>query len=125
MTEEWRPVLLGLLRIPGNYEVSNLGRVRRASNSHAWKAGRLLKPYECPTRNGSYLKVDLRQDGERYPLFVHQLVAQAFIPNPDLKPEVNHLDTDNFNNCLDNLEWATRQEQEAHKRFFDLTEATA
>jgi hypothetical protein len=113
MKEEWRPVRLGVLNQPSDYEISNLGRVRRG--------GKVLRPYRCPTRNGMYLKVDLRVAGSRYQRFVHRLVAIAFVQNPDQKPDVNHGDTDNLNNRADNLEWATRVEQEAHKHFMEAT----
>ena len=47
-----------------------------------------------------------------------------FIPNPDNKPEVNHLDCDNYNNYVDNLEWCTRAENEAHKYFIMAAETS-
>lgn len=107
--ETWRTVHLGKLNIPSPYQVSDKGRVRRA--------GKILRPYHCPTRNGVYLKVDLRFNGLRYQSFVHRLVAQCFVENPERKPEVNHFDENPFNNCSLNLMWATRVEQEAHKLF--------
>lgn len=109
--EQWRPVFVGILAIPSGYHVSDLGRVRRG--------GLILKPYRCPTRNGLYWKVDLWISGKRHQRFVHRLVAMAFLENPQLKPEVNHEDTDPANNRLDNLSWMTRIEQEAHKRFME------
>ena len=96
---------------PWSYEVSNLGRVRN------WRTGRILKPWASPARNGSYLKVGLWRYGRRRVFFVHRLVALAFIPNPQGKPEVNHFDEDTTNNRESNLSWMTRHEQEAHKQF--------
>lgn len=57
-----------------------------------------------------YLVVNLSRDGKCIQFKVHRLIAQAFIPNPENKPEINHRDEDKSNNCVDNLEWATRKE---------------
>jgi hypothetical protein len=62
--EEWKRVHIGILNLPSDYEVSNLGWVRSTRREGA--KGGILKPYRCPTRNGVYLKVDLRQNGRRY-----------------------------------------------------------
>lgn len=62
-----------------------------------------------------YWDVGLKRFGERQKrLKVHRLVARAFIPNPDNKPEVNHLDCNRLNNHVSNLEWATPAENMAH-----------
>jgi len=117
--EEWRSVRLGVLNLPSSYEVSSHGRVRSAPRQGT--RGGILKAFLCPTRNGVYLKVDLRHNGRRYPRFIHRLVAIAFIPNPEQKPEVNHFDENTFHNRAGNLMRATRVEQEAHKRFMRAT----
>jgi len=98
MTEEWR-------KIEGydKYEVSNLGQVRRG--------GRVLKPYVKPGNTTSYNLIYLCKDGVRIHKQVHRLVALAFLPNPENKTTVNHKDHDGLNNSVDNLEWATSQEQ--------------
>lgn len=82
----------------GLYEVSNLGRVRNK------KTGRILKPFK--NTNG-YFRLDLCKNGIRRAAKVHRLVAEAFIPNPQNLPCVNHKDENKINNCLDNLEWCT------------------
>ena len=96
-----------------NYEVSNLGRVRSKdkyiTTKKGWKffcKGRILKPWFA-----SYLTVQLTNN-ERHT--VHRLVAEAFIPNPHNKPEVNHIDGNKLNNNVDNLEWNTRSENNKH-----------
>ena len=99
--EQWRPIE-GF----ADYEVSNFGRVK----SFKGKTPRILKPM----LGVDYLGVDLRVDGERKPQQVHILVAKAFIPNPDNKPEVNHKIGMKFNCHVDNLEWATTAENVQH-----------
>ena len=116
MNEEWRPILLGFLKQESQYDVSNLGRVRNRRMSH------VLKTYHVVNRSGeNYEKVDLYQFGLRYKRFIHRLVAVAFHPNPEYKPEVNHWDENTLHNAATNLEWATRAEQEAHKRFMQVS----
>jgi len=90
--EIWRPVL----GYEGLYEVSSFGRVRRGN--------RLLKTQDYP--NG-YLYVSLCKDGARKNRMIHRLVAEAFLPNPNNYPQVNHKDETITNNFLDNLEWCT------------------
>lgn len=94
--EQWAslPILRWL------YEVSNLGRIRRADNH------RLLKPFikKEKTNGYCYIKVCGRN------LRVHQLVAMAFIPNPYGKKIVHHIDNNKTNNIFTNLKWVTNEE---------------
>ena len=68
-----------------------------------------------PGANG-YMRVYMREDktNHRKDQYVHRMVAEAFIPNPDDKPCVNHKDTDRTNNSLENLEWVTHAENNEH-----------
>ena len=87
----------------GLYQISNKGRVK----SLKWGKERILKP---GWNTGGYLKVYLCKNTEAQDRLVHRLVAEAFIPNLYNKPQVNHLDENKKNNCVDNLEWATAKE---------------
>lgn len=89
----------------GIYSVSNYGEVRNN------KTGRLMK--QRKTEKG-YLRVGLTNNEKPKCMRVHRLVAQAFIPNPDDKPEVNHIDFNKENNCVNNLEWVTGKENAKH-----------
>lgn len=83
----------------GLYQVSNLGRIRSIKNGT-----KIKKQYERP--NG-YMQVCLYQNGKITTYKTHRLVAEAFIPNINNLPEVNHKDENKINNCVDNLEWCT------------------
>lgn len=100
MQEVWKPIN-GFEDI---YEVSNLGNVRNAN-------GRIRKPFLIPK---GYLMVDLFRNYERTHARVNRLVAEAFIPNPENKPEVNHKNGDKADNRAENLEWSTKSENMLH-----------
>lgn len=71
------------------------------------KTERVLKPSRTGSGKRKYLFVVLRVDGKNVQKYVHRAVAEAFIPNPEGKPQVNHKDGNTFNNAVDNLEWVT------------------
>ena len=89
-----------------NYEVSNYGNVRNIKN------GRLMQ--QKIGRDGHYLSVYLCDAERENTKTVHRLVAKAFIPNPENKTQVNHVDGNKLNNRVDNLEWCTPKENNIH-----------
>lgn len=88
----------------GLYEVSDTGEIR--SMPRKGTKGGLLKAHEDAK---GYLVLGLTKDGKQTQKRVHRLVAEAFLPNPEEFPEVNHKDEDKFNNTVDNLEWCTSE----------------
>lgn len=94
------------------YEVSDTGKVRskdRWVNNNGtmeFRKGRELRSANCR----GYRLVALCVDAKPYKAKVHRLVAEAFIPNPDNKPEVNHINTVKDDNRVENLEWCTKSE---------------
>lgn len=92
------------------YYVSNFGRVK---NIKYYKNG---EPTIMKTilNNCGYEKVRFRIDGKNKEYSIHRLVAIAFIPNPENKPEVNHKNGVKTDNRVDNLEWNTRSENRLH-----------
>ena len=80
------------------YEINKYGEVRNS------KTNKQIKPYidKC-----GYVKIGLRNNGKKKQYYVHRLVAETFIPNPNQYPCVNHIDENKQNNSIDNLEWCT------------------
>lgn len=97
--EEWRWVI----GYEGLYQVSNK---RRVKSFHHGK----VKILRSGLNTYGYPQVSLCRNGENKTRLVHRLVAQAFIPNPDNKPEVDHMDNNRANACVENLQWVTSSE---------------
>lgn len=107
--EIWKDVV----GFEGCYKVSNLGQVKSLERLVLNNGGlqrrqeKILKAHKDVR---GYLSVVLCKDGKTFPRTIHRLVAEAFIPNPENKPIVDHLDTNPANNRVDNLRWTTQQE---------------
>lgn len=113
MKEIWKDIK----NYEGLYQVSNFGRVKRIGKSTGAVCGRILKPANCVKTNyGIYQIVCLCINNKKTTHFVHRLVAEAFIPNPDNKPQVNHIDGNPSNNNISNLEWVSASENSIHAR---------
>lgn len=94
----------------GLYEVDIEGNVYSLIQTNSRRRG-VLKSYDM---NG-YRKVNLYDRGGKcFKRYVHRLVAKAFIPNYEKKPNVNHIDADRSNNHVNNLEWCTQKENIQH-----------
>lgn len=116
--EVWRDVR----GYEGLYQVSSLGRVRSLDRTiHGVRCGRSWSSMRsgremCPnTDKDGYKTIKLCKEGRVSRWLVHRLVALAFIPNPDGKPQINHINGDKADNRVENLEWTTNSENTMHK----------
>src|SRR3990167_3057603 len=89
-----------------NYWVSTCG------NIYNMNRGIMMKTWL--NKETKYKITKISYDGKKRDKLVHRLVAEVFIPNPENKPQVNHLDGNKLNNDLSNLEWATPSENQIH-----------
>ena len=110
MEEEWR-----IIKDYPHYAVSNMGRVKVLSHVVYYKDGRVRHNREnikTLTRKDGYLMVRLhnKQGSKGTLIKVHRLVAQAFIPNPQRKPSIDHINTIRDDNRIENLRWVTPHE---------------
>ena len=108
--EIWKTAVSDGELYEGLYKVSNLGKILSLNYRNTGKPG-LMNP---GTDKDGYLQVSLRKNGETKTCYVHRLIAQTFIPNPENKPEINHIDEDKTNNRVDNLEWKCHKDNINH-----------
>lgn len=113
-SEEWRDIkgYEGIYQISDCGRVKSLGRMVHMHNGFRYTKERFLR---VKKKKSGYLFYCL-YPGDRTVKYehAHRLVAQAFIPNPLHKRDVNHIDGNKLNNCVDNLEWVTRSENQIH-----------
>jgi len=88
-----------------NYLVYEDGRVFSKTTR------KMMKPH---MNNAGYWYVGLWRNQKRKQFYLHRLIAMVYVPNPENKPEVDHIDKDKSNNCVSNLRWATRSENSQH-----------
>jgi hypothetical protein len=115
LVEEWKDIE----GYEGLYQISDWGNVKRLERvieQYNPRAKRNIvirqkeKIYKGRIDNGGYCITSLTKDKISNFAFVHRLVAKAFIPNPDNKPFVDHLNTIKTDNRVDNLRWCTQEE---------------
>lgn len=102
MKEEWR-----VIKDFTDYEISNLGNVRRCTSSNNWHIGKVLQQ---TLNNCGYYCVTLRKNKKSYCKTIHRLVANAYIPNPNNYSDVDHIDRNKTNNIISNLRWLSHKD---------------
>jgi len=114
LDEEWRDVI----GYEGDYQVSNYGRFRtlprminHSATGYNFRKGVI---HEYRPDGDTHIQVQLWRDGRFKQFELHRLIAEVFIPNPENKPQINHIDGNKRNNVISNLEWCTPQENTLH-----------
>jgi len=96
------------------YYISNKGNIINKDTK------RILKQSILDKKGLKTKRIRIPINGERKNCIVHRLIAEAFIPNPHNKPEVDHINRDSLDNRISNLRWATRQENIDNRGFISI-----
>lgn len=119
LNEKWK----NIKNYENLYKISNYGRVKtlfcwKGNKYEKRKIAKILKPtkqvFNYTNKKYSRFKIELQYKYNRKTYKIHRLVAEAFIPNPNNLPQVNHIDGNALNNRVDNLEWCTAKENIQH-----------
>lgn len=116
--EIWKPVV----GYEEQYHVSNFGRVKSLERIIDERHHCKEKYLTNDVNHNGYCRVLLSMKGKSKHFSVHRLVAEAFIPNPQNKPQINHIDGNKSNNSVENLEWCTASENQIHARLEGLNQ---
>lgn len=109
--EVWKPVV----GYYGLYDVSNFGRIKSFNKNGNNKNSDIIRIQRI--NQFGYLTFNLCKENKKRMIQIHRLVAQAFIPNPENKPQVNHKNGIKSDNRVENLEWCTRSENSIHSYY--------
>lgn len=110
MKEEWKDVV----GYKGIYKVSNTGKIINSN-------GKIIKQFKD---HKGYLITQLSNNKKKKTVRVHRIVAYAFIPNPENKPQINHINCNKEDNRIENLEWCTNEENKAHAKLNGLCKSS-
>lgn len=111
--EIWKDIV-GYDSYKGLYQVSNKGRVKRLCRTTSHGLNLKEKILKVQKRGYGYLGVSFHDDKSEKAVYIHRLVALAFINNPHNYKTVNHIDEDKTNNAVENLEWMTQRSNNNH-----------
>ena len=113
--EQWKSVV----GYEGYYEISDQGNVRGVDRR---SSGQFIRGIEksLHTSTSGYIVVSLSKEGKNTTHLVHRLMASAFLPNPDILSEIDHIDRNCMNNTLSNLRWCDRKTNIANRAKFEM-----